>query len=301
MEGDGHYVHFRLPLVPGKNNFTLTPSGQRFEINFQKIQADLTMKGLAKDAYLFHQGESLPDSCVDCHALLDTEIIVPVGIEKQNGCAVCHKNLTAIGTNKHGPMINLECLSCHQQSGNPLRVGFPTVSTKELCLLCHPGKKAWLARKSTHGPLLLGGCTLCHNPHGENHRYQLWAEGSLTLCISCHSDKAKLVSEKAPIPFVHGIITGNGCVACHDPHAADQDFVLRKPINELCVSCHPSLKGVTTGHPVARHPVAAEIDYLRPGRQLVCTSCHEPHGTSHQYFLIETKLGGRLCRGCHKR
>ena len=148
---------------------------------------------------------------------------------------------------------------------------------------------------------MIGGCTLCHSPHGSKHRYQLWAEGSLDLCVVCHDDKQDLLDKKNPVRYVHGIIFGKGCIACHDPHATDEEFMLHKPINELCVSCHPGLAIVSQSHPVAGHPVAGPKDPLQPGRKFSCTSCHEPHGSAHQYLLIETKLGGRLCRVCHKR
>ncbi|MDX2495612.1 MAG: cytochrome c3 family protein, partial [Desulfuromusa sp.] len=77
--------------------------------------------------------------------------------------------------------------------------------------------------------------------------------------------------------------------------------VLKKPINELCLGCHPGVALKTAGHPVANHPVSAPKDPRRRGRKLTCTSCHDPHGSAYQLMLIQEKLGGRLCRECHKR
>ncbi|MGK2945090.1 MAG: cytochrome c3 family protein [Desulfuromonadales bacterium] len=197
--------------------------------------------------------------------------------------------------------MNQQCLTCHQQSAKPWGIGFPKVKSQELCFKCHTSKSSWFSREVIHGPLHLGGCTLCHNPHGENHRYQLWAEGSLALCITCHGDKQNLVSKKDRVPYVHGILLGEGCVACHNPHASDQEFMLHKPINTLCLGCHSRQSKFSSGHPVPRHPVAGSAEHLRPGRELSCSSCHNPHGSSHKYMLIESIQGGRLCRVCHEK
>jgi predicted CXXCH cytochrome family protein len=77
--------------------------------------------------------------------------------------------------------------------------------------------------------------------------------------------------------------------------------MLKKPINELCSGCHPEVTLKSKGHPVANHPVAAPRELLRPGRKLTCASCHDPHGSNNQLMLIESLLGGRLCRGCHAK
>jgi predicted CXXCH cytochrome family protein len=77
--------------------------------------------------------------------------------------------------------------------------------------------------------------------------------------------------------------------------------MLKKPINELCSGCHPEVVVKSAGHPVANHPVSASSERLRPGRKLTCTSCHDPHGSDNRLMLIQSQLGGRLCRGCHAR
>ena len=297
------YLHFRLPLVPGKNRFTLQPSGQAVEIKYQHVQAALNVASLRKNVVFFHQSNKLPKSCEECHDLQETEIITPASLVRQVSCGTCHPQIVNRGKWRHGPTVNQQCLSCHQRSVKPWRIGFPDVKIQDLCASCHTSTRSWSTRENIHGPLILGGCTLCHDPHGGDNPDMLWAEGSLQLCIACHSDKGNLVDEKRENrpPYGHGIIFGKGCVACHDPHATDEKFMLKKPTNELCVGCHPSLQGVTRGHPVAGHPVTAPSELRRPGRKLTCVGCHDPHGSTHQYLLVETKLGARLCRGCHRR
>ena len=294
------YLHFRLPLTPGVNSFTIVPGGQKVEVSYRPLQADLNLSSLGKDAYLFHQDDQLPKACASCHDLQKTATIEPVGLTRQVSCVACHKNVVDKAPRQHSTTVNRQCLSCHQQFVKPWRIGFPTVKTEEICLSCHASKKVWRTQKFIHGPMNAGGCTLCHNPHGDNYRHQLWAEGSTALCIACHSDKEGLLGGTKPTPFVHGIIRGAGCVACHDPHAGDREFILNQPINQLCVGCHTSLAGVERGHPVGGHPVAAPKERRRQGRELNCTSCHDPHGSIHKYMLIGDSRGGHVCIACHR-
>ncbi len=299
MEGEEHiYLHFRLPLGSGLNIFTIVPGGQRLEITYQPIKTRLPSN--LKSYYLFHQNDQLPKSCVDCHDLQATDTMAPVGIKQQTSCTTCHANIVDKNTWQHNPVVNQQCLTCHQQSVKPWRIGFREGGIEDTCIACHTSIKNWRTRKHRHAAMI-GGCTLCHDPHTGKFRYLLWAEGNVDLCVSCHTDKQKLFSKDHPLSYVHGIITGAGCIICHDPHGADNLFVLRKPINELCLGCHPVLLRNTLGHPVANHPVGGVKDPLRPDREFVCSSCHEPHGTNHQHMLIQTKRGGLLCRVCHKR
>lgn len=303
MEGDSaRFLHFRLPLEPGKNSFTIVPGNQRLEFNFHPIQAQLYKKALGKNAFIFHQTDTLPELCQDCHDLQESETLHPVGLKKQIGCATCHKTIVDKGAYKHGPTVNEQCLVCHQRSVKPWRIGFPKGDVSDICLTCHTNEKKWLALKYRHGPMI-GGCTLCHDPHGSDYRNQLWADGSLDICIDCHSDKQNLVRGKKQnrMKYVHNIIIGMGCIACHDPHATDNLFALKKPINALCTGCHQFLAGVTRGHPVARHPLSGRKDPRRPGRELACTGCHDPHGSPYANLLIQTPFGGKLCRECHNK
>ena len=298
--GEQNFLHFRLPLEPGMNRFTIVPDNLRLELNFQLLQAELRLNSLDKDVYLFHKESTLPKSCAGCHELQDPSSSMPSGLKIQGSCATCHRNVIEKGVWQHSTTVNQQCLTCHQQYVKPWRIGFPTSKLEDICFNCHTGKRAWHAQKFVHGPMQVGGCTLCHAPHGEKYRYQLWAEGSLELCIACHSDKENLVRKENPLPFVHGIIKGSGCVACHDPHATDYEFMVKRPINELCVSCHTGLAGVSRGHPIGGHPVAGPTERRRPGRELTCTSCHDPHGSNSRNLLIRDSRGGQICAACHR-
>jgi predicted CXXCH cytochrome family protein len=297
MQDEGKdYLHFRLPLVPGVNTFTILPGGEQFEVKYQAINAAVPPS--SSKAYLFHQDEQLPKSCTGCHELRETSIIERLGLEAQESCAVCHQDILKTVW-QHSPASSKLCLTCHQQSVKPWRIGFPSGKIEDICFACHNSKSVWRSRKYIHGPLVAGGCTLCHNPHGGDNRNYLWAENALELCVTCHNDKDHLLSKEQRLPYVHGL--GVSCVMCHDPHATDNIFVLKQPINKLCVGCHYQLNGIDRGHPVGGHPLAGTKELRRPGRELSCASCHDPHGSSYVYMLIGEPMDGHLCRVCHKK
>lgn len=170
----------------------------------------------------------------------------------------------------------------------------------ENCLSCHHSKKEWQNRPYIHAPMH-EGCTSCHEkPHSDEHRRQLRGDGARQLCLGCHQEKVDSDPDRQEsVRFVHGIIGGAGCTICHASHTADQPFLLTQPINELCLSCHPGLRGIRRGHPVSGHPVAGHDEGRRPNRELNCASCHKPHGSPFRYLLFETTLGGYFCHECH--
>lgn len=299
-EGDGQeYLHFRVPLKPGPNVFTIVPGGPRLEFRYQPVHARVPPN--LESFYRFHKDERLPEDCNGCHEFRTTSPLGPLGIAGDASCRGCHQNLAEKAAWRHTTQDTDLCLVCHQLSQEPWRIGLRPGRVEDTCLACHTSKKRWGARKHIHGPLTLGGCTLCHNPHGGTYRYHLWAEGAFDLCVACHSDKAALLAKERRVPFVHGIIGGGGCVICHDPHASDHRFMLIEPTNQLCVGCHLAFAGMTAGHPVDRHPVSRPNELRRPGRELTCAGCHDPHGSQHRHLLFETTVGGRFCRECHKR
>jgi predicted CXXCH cytochrome family protein len=301
-EMDGiHYLHFRLPLKPGGNRFTIQPGNQLLELNYQAITANIPAAAVAK-AYLFHQAETLPADCSNCHDLAEVARDETLGLEQQESCGACHQGISE-AKYRHDPVTSHLCLTCHQQSPQSRRIVFPAGKIERICFGCHIERKSWFDRKFVHGPIFVGGCTLCHDPHGSDQPDFLWTEGSLRLCLDCHSDKDNLVDPRSRLPFVHGVIPGKGCVICHDPHASDNVAILNQPINPLCIGCHSRIVEVAarSGHPVSGHPLAAPKELRRPNRKLSCVGCHDPHGSEYVYMLLADPRNGVLCTRCHSQ
>jgi len=296
-----NYLHFSVPLKPGKNTVELLPSGKNLSITYKPLRSLASVNLKDKDIYLFHRNELIPEICVQCHDPKKIKLSETLTGEAQPLCFSCHKNILGKTPWQHGPAVNFQCLACHKVSdpGAPLKISIPGGKVESVCYRCHVNKKNWLQKSHIHGPVGTGDCTVCHNPHGDLERFQLWANGKDELCVACHTDKKNLVSGKKPVHYVHGILNGIGCIACHDPHATNNPFQLYKPINDLCTGCHTTLKGVTRGHPVGGHPTSGSKDPRRPERTFTCTSCHNPHGSDYKFMLIGDILGGHICSQCH--
>ena len=298
-----HYVHYRVPLGKGKNTFLLSPVSREIAIKFRRLSSLINVDLSNPDLYLFHRNERIPAECGFCHGekLPDNaEITGAIYGRFSPSCYSCHKDLVIDTQWPHGPSANLICNSCHMEKSESKEIVIPTGEIASLCFKCHVGARKWDNLAHVHGPVGTGDCTICHDPHGDLNRYQLWADGKSQICVECHADKQKLVKDDMQRFYVHGILTAKGCVACHSPHATENRFQLYEPINALCSGCHTALKGVNTGHPVARHPLEGKVDPRRDGYPFTCTSCHNPHGSKYKYLLIGDIRGGQVCTKCHK-
>ena len=298
------YVHYKIELKSGSNRLQLNPGDHALNLNYRPLRSMLTMKPDEPGLHVFHKKGEMPEECRICHEDMRPQIPVNPYI----GCNIfsphcysCHKGLIFDSPSQHGPAADLLCRACHPVDEDNAVNLYPKGRMDILCFRCHTKGKEWPKKSHIHGPVGTGDCTVCHNPHADDHTYQLWADGAMDLCVSCHRDKRKLSQDGNPNYQAHGILKGRGCIVCHDPHASDNRFQLRHPINELCTDCHLSIDKEKRGHPVKNHPVQGRPDPRRPGRTLACTSCHNPHGSMYRYMLIGDIMGSQVCSKCHQR
>ncbi len=178
------------------------------------------------------------------------------------------------------------------------------------CYTCH---RKITERKNGHAPSVNFMCLTCHNGEvGENNLYEehrsryLAPDPIENVCFKCH-DRIESIMQKNRSN--HGPTNSGRCNICHNPHSSPNQFFLEKPIWNLCVTCHAEKatgKHVISSFVYSRnkggHPTKGRPDPSRPGRELVCSSCHNPHG-SQGVFLLRTKgpIAFSVCKRCHKK
>lgn len=268
-----------------------------------------------------------------------------------DSCFSCHEDLAARQYEvKHQPFADGDCTSCHQPHHAD---NFQLLKNDgdKLCLGCHSRPAALAGHRGFPGDI--GQCLSCHNPHGGAGKglmravlHAPFAEGctachgrdaaaGMDLCLACHAE----VGEQMRAPHSHMLAGEGACVACHTPHAADVDGLLKAPYEQLCRSCHeatiernrrslhphPETEKCTDCHEPHgsprlvmlnadgngvcsrchetqgkfSHPVGSEVIDHRTGQAMDCLTCHDPMGTEYRYHL---KLSGKkaLCVQCHR-
>jgi DmsE family decaheme c-type cytochrome len=110
----------------------------------------------------------------------------------------------------------------------------------------------------------------------------LQISGDSCMTSQCHGD----LKERK---YVHGPIAAGQCEACHgeSPKHADSPqkhkFKHIESTSEICYACHEQFQTKEFMH--------------SPVSEGECTSCHDPHGSSHKLQLVAG--GGELCFSCH--
>lgn len=160
-----------------------------------------------------------------------------------------------------------------------------------------------------------------------------------SFCRTCHQDKLGGLSRgnhplDVSAQVETGVIVKGGgqfgtarskqiiCETCHRAHGGvnEQFLVLpvenRASLSVLCEVCHtknavrPGRKASgTRSHPVDLVPgkgvvipptwVQGEKTFVGPRGELVCRTCHKPHGADSQFLLATPEGKDALCNHCH--
>lgn len=142
-------------------------------------------------------------------------------------------------------------------------------------------------------------------------------EGDTQLCYSCHGLESlgaedsvqtefELESAHVLAPATSGFgPTSKQCSSCHDSHGSSQEptspppaallrslFGQSKPVlkgDEYCATCHADREhDIWDGLAVWKQTAHADVTPTASGTQVVCSVCHEPHGSSRPPLIVGT-------------
>jgi DmsE family decaheme c-type cytochrome len=180
------------------------------------------------------------------------------------------------------------------QSGPARYVG------SQICLSCHKDIAQEFRRTvhsdalmEAHGPEGKTGCESCHGP-GSQHAAtgdpklivqpaKLTPRHNSELCMRCHTGQ---VTQHDWLTSAHSQ-AGLSCSSCHQVMKQVVSKLLKKPANELCISCHRREGAQFAG--VSHHPL--------PEGRMQCVDCHNPHSGINDAMLRQPV--NEQCISCH--
>jgi predicted CXXCH cytochrome family protein len=279
------------------------------------------------DACLRYQDEStldlekkfvhpaLDEGCTACH--LDCSEFLPdvdaesmpeyfLVMKEPDLCLQCHSELHPdLGAAHDGqPLEQATCSGCHDAHASNIPMRLPEFS---------------------HGPYDARLCSACH-PEPSDGEVRLVVETANGLCYECHVDiQMRIEGAKSS----HKLLaeSDESCMDCHDPHGAELQSMLTRPVYELCIGCHEgkpeeapapepepprdsSRRGMSSLDTVMQskrfQDLTAEEDrqYIDLSRKYVhepvrttCTLCHDPHASEFTAELHAPVYD--LCMECH--
>ena len=186
-----------------------------------------------------------------------------------------------------------KCTGCHDEADEPTGAG--------TMLELNPGVLS--IGKTKHGVRADKRTPTCSDCHGDSDKHRLHkgsdkppkvdrsfrkntettAEARNDVCMTCHKGGNR-------INWAGGQHQSNDvtCATCHKVHNRKSDVKDKMYQTETCFGCHKEqrVESFKTSH----HPI-------REGK-VVCSSCHNPHGSSGPKQLIKNTLN-ETCYTCH--
>ena len=170
-----------------------------------------------------------------------------------------------------------------------------------VCTRCHDaeltphvleiGKTTMGTRADTRTP----SCTSCHGEslkhrNGDGKPDRTFGKNSPTpiearneACLSCHNGGER-------IHWTRSTHQNNevACTSCHQVHTQHDKVRDRQTQTEVCFTCHKTQRAEMRR--ASRHPIAEG--------KVVCSDCHNPHGTSGPNLLRRDNVND-TCYTCH--
>ncbi|MEE8526779.1 MAG: DmsE family decaheme c-type cytochrome [Thermoanaerobaculia bacterium] len=173
----------------------------------------------------------------------------------------------------------------------------------EVCQQCHFDRfesfqnSAHSIAEDSRTPAGRDSCETCHGPGG-NHVSggggrgvggmrpfddTMTAEEKNAVCLNCHS--------RGIVGLWPGSVHDSrslACTDCHSIHSGHNKLLVEASQPQLCTKCHRQIRAELLRP--SHHPIREE--------KLVCTNCHNPHGTVTERLISATTVNDK-CYECH--
>ena len=201
--------------------------------------------------------------------LLGMALVLGVAVTAQ---AADNKDLVLKGDAK--------CTSCHDQDEKSVmaidktRHGATGDSRTPTCTSCHGDSVKHTEHKGGNRPLPERNFTKGTDTP---------AEVRNDTCLSCHKGGARM-------QWAGSQHEGQGlaCTTCHTVHNQHDKVRDKATQTETCFSCHKEQRAQSNRS--SHHPI--------PEGKIVCSSCHNPHGSSGPKLLLGDTVN-ETCHTCH--
>jgi len=219
--------------------------------------------------------------CTNCHDPHASEYKGILVDNQRDLCFRCHPSVAPLSLKavQHQPFLYDNCTGCHEPHGSDYR---PLLikPQPDVCYICHSDIKNDFLKPSHHPVDTIElDCGDCHNPHAADYPGLVDAEGN-DMCYQCHTAIRPTYDDSAHYDTL--------CIRCHTPHGSNYAPILVKANPDVCLQCHVAKYYDESSPTVYRnnHPVRPTHYDVVADAPLTCTStCHNPHGTSHNYML----------------
>ncbi len=173
------------------------------------------------------------------------------------------------------------------------------------CLSCHGGDPKVTAilqspmamKGDPRTPFAQGGCESCHGPSadhaaGRSPRPAIVFKGPNASpvpvrneqCLNCHQAGLRMNWQGSQMERA-----GLACTDCHTAHVAKDPILVKATQPEKCFTCHARQRADSFKY--SHHPIREGL--------VVCSDCHNPHGSPGDTKLLKEFTVNETCYNCH--
>jgi DmsE family decaheme c-type cytochrome len=176
---------------------------------------------------------------------------------------------------------------------------------EQTCLKCHGGDPKVTAilhspmamKGDQRTPFAMGGCQACHGDSADHIAMKKAfpdivfkgpnaspVEARNSVCLTCHQAGLRMNWQGSAMERA-----GVACADCHTSHAAKDPVLVKTTQPQQCFTCHARQRAESFMY--SHHPIREGL--------VVCSDCHNPHGSPGDTKGLKEFTTNQTCYNCH--